>query len=159
MVAYPFLSSEIIYGHLLFIKLPGGEIYRLQNFQLEPFLYQGQTWEFFAFQADGIQNNLELSNTTASISIANHSIVRDLIQTEIRNSRIKLYTIFFEDDNYTFEFSGIISGYSLNKSVITLQVSSPINAITGSIPSSDFNPQDFPILSYINLTRPGKIRQ
>ena len=160
MADFPHLNSEIFYGHCVYLLLPDedGTEYYLQNFQVDPYSFLGNSWEFLPFEASNVSNNLDLSNTSAQINIANISLIRSIIRSEIRNSRLTLYTIFPEDNDLYTRFSGIISGYSISKSVITVSVSSALDAITGTIPSTDFNPIDFPVLAYINLDRQGKIR-
>ena len=156
-MAFPQLESELYYGHCLHIRTPNKSNYYLQNFQIGDFLFLNNNWVFLPFEAENISNNLDLSNVSASIRVVNNTFIKTLIQTEIRNSRVTLYTVFPEDLVFN-SFNGVISGYTIDKQVISVSISSPLDAISGVIPSTDFNPKDFPVLSYLKLDRQGKIK-
>ena len=151
-------SSERELLRLLEIEISSVLYLRYQNYQLEPYLYQGNSFEFLPFSIDSDpQASIDLDNAPSSISISNAKLVRNLVEANdgLRRAIVTITSIYLDDLNRAPVVTRTqILKPSYQGASIQFQLESPVNAIVGRFPSVFFTGdqwRELPISSQASL--------
>lgn len=133
-------SSEKLL-RLLEVELANGTFLRYQNYQLDPYVYRGDSYEFLGFSVDSDpQATIDLDNAPASITIANDPLVRDVVEANngLRRAVVTMTSLFLDSSRPPIIWRTQILKPSYAGAAITFQLASPINAVVGSFPQAFF---------------------
>ena len=133
-------SSEKLI-RLLEVELASGTFLRYQNYQLEPYVYRGNSYEFLGFSVDSDpQATIDLDNAPASITIANDPLVRNTVEANdgLRRAVVTMTSVYLESSRPPIIWRTQVLKPSYGGAAISFQLASPVNAVVGSYPQAFF---------------------
>jgi hypothetical protein len=136
----PQSSQKLI--RLLEVELPSGSFLRYQNYQLEPYVYRSESYEFLGFSIDSDpQKTIDLDNAPSSITIANDPAVRNVVEANdgLRRAVVTITSLFLDNPNsipVVTRTQVLKANYS--GAAIGFQMESPVNAVVGRFPQVHF---------------------
>jgi hypothetical protein len=142
-------SSRVKIGLRIELRFPTGARLYYQNYDPNPLLIGGKTYQPLSMDYAGVPNFLELDNTGITAILPNSPMVRDIFQANdgLKKTMVLLTQIFIDEPGAVPIRSLLqVRSSSIDYPSISLELESPLDAIGGQIPNKYFVEKDFPEL-------------
>lgn len=139
-------------------QVTGALTYRYQNYQLDPFIYDGdgRTYEYLGFEAGLPPRRLELDSSQGQITIPNSQSVRDLYSQHNGLVEAIVFVRFIapeKPEETICERKAQVISSDLSGAQISLELGSPIGLLDGNVLNRVFTSETFPgIATVLNVS-------